>query len=173
MAWVKLDNSFSNAAFIAGQRMFNIEITNTKAFKLNVNVNNATAHTVQTVPVTANLWYHITGVFSSADSELKIYLNGNLVSQTALPAACWLSNNSVNTDGGLSVGRYPGNNTKYFKGSIDEVRVFSGALKDSQIHQMICQEIKIVGGNVRGTVIDKDIVDNGTASKIDSSTLEA
>jgi len=173
MAWVKLDNSFSNAAFIAGQRMFNIEITNTKAFKININVNNTTAYTVQTVPVTTNLWYHITGVFSSADSELKIYLNGNLVSQIALPAVCWLSNNSVNTDGGLSVGRYPGNNTKYFKGSIDEVRVFSGALKDSQIHQMICQEIEIVGGNIRGIVIDKDIVDNGTASKIASSTLEA
>ena len=173
MAWVKLDNTFSNSGFIAGQRMFNIEITNTKAFKINANINNTTAYTVQTSPVTTNLWYHITGVFSSANSELKIYLNGNLVSQIAVPAACWLSNNSANTDGGLSVGRYPGNNTQYFKGSIDEVRVFSGALKDSQIHQMICQEIEIVGGSIRGTVIDRDIVDNGSASKIASSTLEA
>lgn len=173
MAWVKLDNSFSNSAFIAGQRMFNIEITNAKIVQVNVNINNTTSYTVQTSPISTNMWYHITGVFSNVNSELKIYLNGNLISQIAVPAACWLSNNSANTDGGLSIGRYPGNNAKYFKGSIDEVRVFSGALKESQIHQMICQEIKLEGGNIRGVVINKDIVDNGTSSKIASTTLEA
>ena len=173
MAWVKLDNSFSNAGFIAGQRMFNIEITNTKILKLNIHTNNSTTYTVQTAPITTNMWYHITGVYSSANSELKIYLNGNMVSQVAVPSTSWLSDNIANTTGGLSVGRYPGSNTKYFKGSIDEVRVFSGALKDSQIHQMMCQEIKIVGGSIRGVVIDKDIIDNSTATKIASASLEA
>jgi len=173
MAWVKLDNSFSNTGFIVGQRMFNIEITNAKVFNLNINTNNSSSYSVQTASIKTNIWYHITGVYSSTNSELKIYLNGDMVSQVAVPSTSWLSDDVTNTTGGLSIGKYPGNTTKFFKGSIDEVRVFSGALKDSQIHQMMCQEIKIVGGNIRGVVIDRDIVDNGTAIKIASASLEA
>ena len=38
---------------------------------------------------------------------------------------------------------------------------------------MMCQEIKIVGGNIRGTVIDKDIVDIDTGNTINWSNLLA
>lgn len=173
MAWVKLDNSFANEGFIAGQRMFNIEITSARAFKVNININNSTSYSVQTSGVKLNQWYHVTALYSGATSELKVYLNGEEVGQVTIPASSWLSNNSSNTDGGLSVGRYPGTSTKYFKGSIDEIRVFSNALTEAQIQQMVCQEIRVSGSYIRGAIIDKDIIDDTTSAKIATTKLEA
>ena len=62
---------------------------------------------------------------------------------------------------------------EYFKGEIDEVRVFDTELTEDQIRRSVYQEIEDNSGNVRGSVIDKDIIDQVTDTKIAWNSLIA
>jgi len=85
-------------------------------------------------------WQQVTGVFSNSTDSVKIYLNGNLI------AAGTNSFDGINS-GGISVpfeiGRLyrtgwdsPGN---YFKGALDDIRVYYRALSTDDIRE-ICSE---------------------------------
>ncbi|WP_439151019.1 LamG-like jellyroll fold domain-containing protein [Winogradskyella sp.] len=82
-------------------------------------------------------------------------------------------NSSAN--GNFEIGRKSTDNTnkEHFDGAIDEVRVFDRALTADQIQRIVYQEIENNGGNVRGAVIPKDIVDINTSSTIPWSSLIA
>ena len=65
---------------------------------------------------------------------------------------------STNTDK-FTIGKEANSNDKYFKGFIDEVRVFNKTLSDNEIQKMVYQEIEENSGMLRGSVIPKDITD--------------
>src|SRR3970282_639892 len=56
-----------------------------------------------------------------------------------------------------TIGKNPLANTKFFKGKIDEVRVFNSALTDSQLQRMVYQEIKDFGSEIRGEIVPKNV----------------
>ncbi len=76
-----------------------------------------------------NIWYHVTGVFSTAEGALKIYVNGTLENTTAL-------NGDINIVAqGLTVGAqyHSGAYRRHFEGEVDELIVFDKALSDADI----------------------------------------
>lgn len=77
---------------------------------------------------TANQWVHICSV-KTIDS-LKLYINGNLVRRVYQGSFPQYSHNPRARIGG-SV-----NFREYFKGMIDDVKIFSGALKDKHIRDL-------------------------------------
>ena len=170
MTWVKLDNTFANTGFIVGETMFQIKVLNTRVIQFGANLNNTSFYSVQSAALNTNQWYHITGVFASADNELRLYINGELVGTLAIPASSVLSNATATE--GLCVGKYP-DGGEYFKGAIDEIRVFDSELSQEQILQLVCQELDVTGANLKGTVLDKEIIDNATSSLIAKARLQA
>jgi hypothetical protein len=145
MAWIDLNNSFSNEGIIIGQDKFQIRINSTK--KLEAVVNGTTL--TYNFTLNTSQWYHVAAVYGSG--FLRLYLNGTQVASQAVTG-------SIATDASmLTIGKNPTGNNKYLKGKIDEIRVFNIALSDTQLQRMVYQEIQNNASQVRGTVIPKDI----------------
>lgn len=82
-------------------------------------------------PVTVNEWVHLAGVYDAAARQVRLYINGKLVGLTD-GATVW------NATGGFAVGRgkWQGNPTDFFAGSIDDVHTYQGILSEEQIHAL-------------------------------------
>jgi hypothetical protein len=146
MAWVDLNSGFSADGVVVGQDKFQIRITSSKYLEVVVN---STTLTYNTTALSTSRWYNVGAVYGGG--FLKLYLNGEMVKSVALSG-------NIATDASLlTIGRNPLTAAKYFKGKIDEVRVFNVALTDSQFQRMVYQEIDNTAAQVRGTIVPKDI----------------
>ena len=146
MGWVNLNSAFSSDGIVIGQNKFNIRITSAKKLEAIVN---ATTVTCNTKVLNTAQWYHVGAVFGGG--FLKLYLNGEMVASTA-------ASGNINADASLlTIGKDPSSSTNYFKGKIDELRVFNVSLSDIQFQRMVYQEIENASAQVRGAVIPKDI----------------
>ncbi len=76
-----------------------------------------------------NRWYHLVMTYNSSESEnnLKLYINGSLVSTTTRTGHVDFSK------GNFYVGRYYPAPTHYFNGTIDEVKIWNYALSTEEI----------------------------------------
>jgi|GEM_PF-1053144 len=77
-------------------------------------------------------WDHISGVFDTENHFVKLFLNGELVDQETLPVDTFYTPK----DGRVRIGASDTSTfgiKEYFDGIIDEVRVYKGALTDSEI----------------------------------------
>jgi len=175
MAWVKIDNSASGTMTIAGEdlgfRLF-IENGNTVGFSTKTN-GNASLSVIGS-SINYDEWHHIAGTFSSVNGRNKLYIDGKLVgfNSGAIGANIDVTTNS---NGAFELGRRSSKvvDKEYFKGEIDELRVFNKALTTEQVQQMVFQEIKNNSGKVRGEIIDKDVVDHLTSNTISWANLIA
>jgi hypothetical protein len=145
MAWIDLNPTFLSEGVIVGQDKFQIRITSSKKLEAVVNGTTITCNTILNV----SQWYNVGATYDG--SNLKLYLNGNLVISQAASGA-------IAADASLlTLGRNPIASNKFFKGKIDEVRVFNSALTASQLQRMVYQEIKDFGGEIRGEIVPKNI----------------
>ena len=145
MAWIDLNPAFASEGIIMGQNNFQIRITSDKKLEAIVNGIPATYNTALDV----SRWYNVAAVYGGGN--LKLYLNGNLVITQAASGA-------ISADASLlTIGKNPSSSTQYFKGKIDEVRVFNTALTDSQLQRMVYQEINDFGGEIRGEIVPKNV----------------
>ena len=78
----------------------------------------------------ANTWYHVTGVYNAASSELHVYLNGQLDDGTLLGTVTTTQQNST---ANVNIGRRPGISGHNFNGRIDDVRIYNRALTQTEI----------------------------------------
>jgi hypothetical protein len=145
MAWIDLNSAFSSEGVVVGQDKFQLKINSSKKLEAIVN---STALTYDYVLNTSQ-WYHVAAIYGGG--SLKLYLNGNLVATQSLSG-------SITADATkLTLGRNPNGTDKYFKGKIDEVRVFNVALTETQLQRMVYQEIQNNSSQVRGAIIPKDL----------------
>lgn len=145
MAWIDLNPAFSSEGVIVGQDKFQIRINSAKKLEAVVNGITLTCNTVLNV----SQWYNVAATYDG--SNLKLYLNGNLVISQAAPGP-------IAADASpLTLGRNPITSTNFFKGKIDEVRVFNSALTASQLQRMVYQEIKDFSSEIRGEIVPKNI----------------
>ena len=150
MAWIDLNPTFSTEGVIVGQDKFQIRITSARKLEATVNGITLTHNTILNV----SQWYNVGATYDG--NNLKLYLNGNLVGTQAAIGA-------IAADASLlTLGKNPVTNTKYFKGKIDEVRVFNSALTASQLQRMVYQEIKDFGSITRGEIVPKNIATSPT-----------
>lgn len=145
MAWIDLNSAFSSTGVVVGQDKFHIKVSSSKTLQVVVN---GTTLTYGTALTTAQ-WYHVAATY--ANGNLTLYLNGKSVANVAISGA--ISADATK----LTIGRYPGSATNYFKGKIDEVRVFNAALTATQVQRMVYQEIQNTAAQVRGLIVPKDV----------------
>ena len=88
--------------------------------------NNASREAVGTTVMQAGKWYHIAGTITS--SQIKIYVNGELETTTAISSALNTGTEDVNIGG-------DGVSTNLFNGKIGQVRIYSSELTQDQIRQ--------------------------------------
>ncbi|MEN3325177.1 LamG domain-containing protein, partial [Mariniflexile soesokkakense] len=176
MAWVLSDSGNTTNMTIAGEdvgcRLW-LANGNKPTFTLKT-----AATTLKTISAAANIkydeWHHITGTFSSTTGLMKLYVDGVFSTSVNVGATGSAIANSASTNGNFEIGRRStGTGSEYFKGDIDEVRVFNTTLTDSQIQRVVYQEIKNNGGIVKGKVINKNITDTSTNATIAWTTLLA
>ena len=75
-------------------------------------------------------WYHVTGVYNAQNNTIKTYVNGVLDRELDNVAA----NALASTTGSFIMGREPWTTpTRYFDGTIEDVRVYNRALSDQEI----------------------------------------
>ncbi|PHS03764.1 MAG: hypothetical protein COA88_15010, partial [Kordia sp.] len=108
-----------------------------------------------------NLWYNATAKFDGATGYMFLYVNGVEVGTAATGLGSKLNIKDDIND--FAIGRDEKNTNRYFKGAIDDVRVYDKALSLTQIREQIYQEVENVGGVVYGSTIPKAI-DNGSLS---------
>ena len=101
-----------------------------------------------------NQWYHATTKFDGVSGSLTLYLNGSQVWQGVGLGGFFNSKDDV---GDFAVGRSTTGENRYFKGTIDEVRLYDKVLTDVQIQEQVYQEIENVAGVVTGSTILKPI----------------
>ncbi|WP_166960468.1 LamG-like jellyroll fold domain-containing protein [Yeosuana marina] len=179
MAWVKSDVGNSKDMTIA---------TEDAACKLWLKNGNIPTFTIRTKDrersaggckncnaINFDEWHHLAGSFSSSTGLIKLYIDGVLVNiknigKKGSPIA--VTSDANNT---FEIGRFSNKLTdsEYFKGDIDEVRVFDMSLTDSQIQQMVYQEIENNSGNLKGAIVQKDIADLSSGNKVSWSDLLA
>ena len=81
------------------------------------------------VVLEAGKWYMVIGVYDSANTKLKIWVNGIKKEVTA-------SGSTTDTDGDFSIGRLGKSAANYFDGLIQNACVLSVALSDDQVKRL-------------------------------------
>ncbi|MBP8157132.1 MAG: choice-of-anchor D domain-containing protein, partial [Flavobacterium sp.] len=145
MAWIDLNSGFSSEGVVIGQDKFQIKVNSDRKLEVVANTTSITS----TETLNTAQWYHVAAVYG--DGFLKLFLNGKLLGTQAVSG-------SIQADAtNLTLGKNPTSANKYFKGKIDEIRVFDVTLTETQVQRMVYQEIENNGAQVRGTIIPRDI----------------
>ncbi len=177
MAWVKSDTGNSTHMTIAGEdsgcRLW-LKNGAIPAFTIR-GLGLSEKSLVSGAVINHDEWHHISGTYTKTTGAMKLFVDGALVNTTTVSATGAVINNTTDSNGNFEIGRRSSNiaNKQYFKGDIDEVRVFNTVLTQDQISRMVYQEIKNNSGVVRGAMIAKDIVDINTNATISWSSLLA
>ncbi|MCE7911510.1 MAG: hypothetical protein DCC43_14420, partial [Candidatus Brocadia sp.] len=75
-------------------------------------------------------WYHVTGIYSKATGEQRLYVNGQLVNTQTHPAGNTIVPLTQNSD--MRIGHSWVNNG-YFHGILDDVRLYKQVLSDQEV----------------------------------------
>ena len=155
MGWIKIDSSFVGRAMVFGQSNFEIEIQDYYEPRIYARVNNTSvSNNPNSNPLVKNQWYHIAAVYNGLNNTLSLYINGEKVATTSEVGSS-LNPNSYGFTIGRSANFY--DTDTYFKGFIDEVRVFNKSLSSDEIHKMVYQEVENNFGVIKGSIIPKNI----------------
>ena len=170
MAWIKLDTDFSAAASIIGQGDFYLDVNVSN--RISTSVNNGTAWLPAANALQKNKWYHVAVIFDASlpSDNLKLYLNGEFMDSNS--HASLLNPMATSTDK-FTIGKSDSTDDHYFKGAIDEVRVFDIPLTDDQLQQIVYQEIEEISTLVEGKVVPKNVADFTTTTAIPWANLQA
>ncbi|WP_372753375.1 LamG-like jellyroll fold domain-containing protein [Mariniflexile sp.] len=146
MAFIKSDgnNTNNDNHVIAGQNDFFIRI-NHGSNTISAVVEGITLTSVSTI--STGIWMHVT--VSTTTGRTALYING--IEETSNTTGATISSTS-----NFMIGRATSSNN-YFKGEIDEVRVFNTALTDTEIKRMVYQELDENNNFNQGKIIPLDI----------------
>jgi hypothetical protein len=86
-----------------------------------------------------NRWQHIAGSFDASSQTLKVYINGIEVGSQVIDQAIGYS-----TGDGFTVGSMQ--NHRFFDGNIDEAHVYSRALTETELSELVNSYSQIPGG---------------------------
>ncbi|MQP25648.1 choice-of-anchor D domain-containing protein [Flavobacterium sp. LMO8] len=147
MAWININNLLIDEAVIVGQNNFQLKINTSKNLQAIVKNTTLTSPTV----LNSSQWIHVAVTYNVGTSEANLFINGNIVATTSVSGGLG-SDMSV-----FTIAKNPISDTNFFKGKIDEVRLFNTALSIDELRKMIYQEIKDNAGVVAGEIIPKEI----------------
>ncbi len=158
MVWIKTDgsNHASTNGIIAGQSNFYLQLNHSdNSITLMLD---GSAVITSTDLVVDGVWTHVSATTNSDSTTL--YING--VKQDGA-----LSNGGVSADiSNFTIGKQSGVDTNYFKGEIDEVRVFNVALTQEEQQATIYQELDENFSFNQGKIIPKNISENSIGTNL-------
>lgn len=146
MAWININATFTSEGIIIGQDKFHIKLTNSKELQVVANGTTLSSNLI----LNSAQWIHVGAVYDGTNELLKLFVNGEMVAST------YVSGTILDTSL-FTIGKNSITNNQFFKGKIDEVRLFNVALTNSQFQKMVYQEIQESSSITRGTIIPKDI----------------
>jgi hypothetical protein len=79
-----------------------------------------------------NKWSHVTGVYDSSLNIAKVYIDGNLVQQKTFSTSA-INYSTLGFWNNIGAAQ---NNMGFFKGSIDEVRIYDKVLSENEIQKL-------------------------------------
>ncbi|WP_299526967.1 choice-of-anchor D domain-containing protein [Winogradskyella sp.] len=146
MGWIKLDADGSGDRFLFGQNNIYVRILSNGY--LQANISGTTVNYSTTIPT--GRWTHISLSYSASSETYNLYVNGENVRNGSKSGV-------LNSDtSAFTMSKHPVNSAQYFKGYLDEIRLFNKALSSEEIRKIIYQEIED-NGYIRGTEIPLDI----------------
>ena len=149
MAWIDLNSAFSSSGFIVGQDSFNLKVNSSRVVQVTCNGTTISSPTA----LDMSRWYHVAATYSA--NNLNLYVNGVKVATSATPTGTIVDASL------LTIGRSPSTSTNFFKGKVDEVRVFNVRLTDDQVQRMVYQELgtntNLTGAYITGKEIAQDL----------------
>ncbi len=175
MGWIKSDSDVSDVAtkFVFGERE-SVELFITdEDIRAYIHIVSSTGtnqtHDVYrtTTGIERGIWRHVTITVDFANNQASLLLDGRWVFRTNLQDAVRFQSADTAANEDFRLGNDPSlNSTRYFKGAIDEVRVFNKLIDEEELKEIIFQEIENSSGSVKGSVI------NNTLSSVDWSDLQ-
>ncbi|WP_168710286.1 choice-of-anchor D domain-containing protein [Flavobacterium sangjuense] len=149
MAWIDLNSAFSSTGFIVGQDSFNLKVNSSRIVQVTCNGTTISSPTA----LDMSRWYHVAATYSA--NNLNLYVNGVKVATSTTPTGAIVDASL------LTIGRSPSTSTNFFKGKVDEVRVFNVRLTDDQVQRMVYQELgtntNLTGAYITGKEIAQDL----------------
>ena len=169
MAWVKSDSGNSTHMTVVGEDIgckLWLQNGNTPAFTTKT-VGNA-QETISCSAINFDEWHHLAATYTSTTGLMQLFVDGELLSSTIVGSTGAVIENTENSNGDFEIGRFSSDvtNKEYYKGDIDEVRVFDIVLTQEQLKKMVYQEIENNFGNTIGAIIGKDIEDTATGNTV-------
>lgn len=160
-AWIKRDAADTGTKSIVSKRDasftqgYDFRILNDNRIEMYwKNGSNQTLTSNTAIP--DNEWHHVAAIYNG--SNLSIYIDGVLDRQANRTAP-------VNTNESFYIAAAGKNTpTAFFRGNIDEVRVWDRNLTAAQLRYVMNQEIQNISGNVQGVVIPTTITKNDISS---------
>ena len=149
MGWIKIDATATGDQVLLGQNEFYLQLKTDKKIEAIANGNTVSTLTA----LNTNQWIHVAATYSSSNSKLKLFINGEIIDSTNI-----FGNLPVDTSH-FTIGRKPDTNSNYFKGYFDEVRIFDKALSENLLHKMVYQEIENNSGIIKGSIIPRNVTD--------------
>ncbi|MFL0352443.1 HYR domain-containing protein, partial [Xanthomarina sp. GH4-25] len=151
-AWIKPNEINANIQTILSKRNANNLAT---GYDLRLVGNTISFHAngsnISATGITDSRWYHIAVTYNG--TQYKLYVDGIDMNTRTGPSPT--TNTFTTLLGAMS--RVNNTPTNYFKGWMDEVRIWNRALTATQIREMMNQEIQPNGALVQGSVIPVNI----------------
>ncbi len=147
MAFIKSDgaNTLSTDRIVVGQDNYSIRINTDNT--VSVLLNGSTIITSTTV-IPNSIWVHLATTTTSGETIL--YINGKNEGTS--------TSGSITTDtSNFTIGKLSSTDSNYFKGELEEVRVFNVALTADEVKRMVYQELDESNSFNRGKIIPTDI----------------
>ncbi|MHC4737479.1 MAG: LamG domain-containing protein [Planctomycetota bacterium] len=107
------------------------------------------------IEVTVDRWYHVVCTYNG--SERRIYINGQLDADQTVSGAIPTNDQPVRIGGG-------GNMSRYFDGTIDNVRIYHRALSAGEVFELYTNDLNTTGRpvnliiaiiNIKNTIAEK------------------
>lgn len=134
MTFLKLDAGFSSKGTIIAEDNFKISIDDSRFIEVYYNGVNHVFNSA----IPWNIWTQITTVLDfSGQQQIKVFINGDLVGSFAATTPIMAGTNLLRM-GCTTVA----SGTDFFKGEMEEIRIFDTALSEDQFRKIIYQEIK-------------------------------
>ena len=150
-AWVKLNSVNGQRTIVSKRDSQNISAG---GYDLSINSGSPTfkwgnSTVTSSFKLTTERWYHVAVIYT--DGQAKLYVDGIKVGNGT--AANPNATTSPFLIGAIFRGNKPENPVNYFHGWIEEVRIWTTALKEEQLRFMMNQRLKIDITPIKGTVL--------------------
>lgn len=163
-AWVRTVNSVGYRRVVAlpkgGGQHFSLNVNTPTTKKASIYFDKAEGGGGAVVAnsakdVTDGNWHHLVGVINMTDRKMSMYVDGTIENTINLV------NTAVTTTEVLQIGRFTSTQPEYFDGDIDDIKIYSRALSESEVEQLYGNYTALSAGLLAYYPLNNNVLDIG------------